>query len=286
MSEGNVPLNDIYEYDDFRELISDWLADSKGRSQRKLAKAIGLAPSTLSQVLKEDSAAPRRLPARAFEPLCELLKLDDQESRFIVALIDHGQALDEDERARSWERVSAIRSFQFGRGLTDRQYELFSEWHNAAIMELAHCNGFRAEPEWIASTLVPPISITQARKALQLLKKLRLLVPDPVSGLRPAQGMVIDNEWGSAKARKAAMGRLHRAVLGRAAEVIDEMTSEERLLITATIAVDDDDMEKVRARVLAAVQDAFEIGTGAANARNRVIQVGLQVFPLSVKTDE
>ncbi len=278
-------MPDIFEYEDFRAYLAEWLGGRKGRSQRRLAQDLGLAPSTLSQVLNADSATPRRLPERSFEPLCELLELDPQEARYLVALIEYGQAQSDEERDSAHERMSAIRAFQFSRGMTDRQYELFSEWHHAAIHELAHCGGFRADPAWIAKTLVPPITEAEAAASLELLKDLRMLeVADDAAGLRPTAGMVVDNEWGTVTARRAAARKLHRMMLARAADALDEFSSDERLMIGATVAVADRDVERVRARLLAAIQDVLEIGSAAGDDRDRVVEVMFQFFPLSEQT--
>lgn len=275
-------MDDIYEYDDFRRFVADWLSAEKGRSLRKLSKAVGIAPSTLSQVIKLDSAAPRKLPVRAFDALCAALELDEQEARYLVALIEHRQLRDPGERAAAWDRAVAVRRFQYGKGISRRQYEVMSEWHHGAIAELAHCRQFEADPAWVAKTLVPPISTETAKRSLELLTDIGLLVPDPVRGLRPASGLVIDTEWADSETRKAAARRAHRWTLERAIEVIDEMDSDQRLLISATIAISSDDLPKLRDRTIAALQEAMEVGTGGGDARDRLVQVNLQVFPLSV----
>jgi len=277
-------VNDIYEYEDFRRYVSDWLGEKKGRSQRKLAKHLGLAPSTLSQVFKADSASPRRLPERVFPALCQLIDLDDQESRFLVAMIEYGQAITEAEAEQAFEKMSALLSFQFGRGMSDRQYELFSAWHHNAIHELAHCAGFRADPEWIAATLMPPITAAQAQSSLDLLAELGMLEPDDELGLRPAAGILIDNQWGTASSRREAARKHHRQMLARAADVMDELGPDERLVIGATVAVATVDVERARARLLAAVQEILEMSTGATSERDQVVEVMCQLFPLSRKT--
>lgn len=279
-------MDDIYEYDDFRRYIGDWLAAEPGRSLRKLSKAVGIAPSTMSQVIKVDSAAPRKLPVRALEPLCEALELDEQEARYLVALIEHRQLRDPGERAAAWDRAVAVRGYQYGKSLSVHQHEVMSEWHHAAIMEFAHCKQFKADPEWLAATLVPPIPVEAAARSLEILTELGLLVPDPTKGLRPSSGMVIDDTWGTSETRRASARRLHSWALRRAEQVMDEMSSDERLLLSVTVSIDHSDLDRLRARALAAAQEALEIGSSAGAKRDQLMQVNVQVYPLSREPSE
>jgi uncharacterized protein (TIGR02147 family) len=106
------------------------------------------------------------------------LGLDEDDARCFAALVDreHGATLSARRRANA--ALAAARAFHAARRLDDLTCRLFGEWYLQAIAELARCEGFRPDPEWIADVLRPRIAPADAESAIDTLCELGLLVRD------------------------------------------------------------------------------------------------------------
>jgi len=275
---------DVFDYDDFRLYVRAWIKQRRSRSQRRLAEVLGLSSSQLSQILNPSSRNPRRLGPGHAVALVDKLELEGPARTYMLALIELGSARDDAAREDAAARVAALKAFEFGRSLSTPQYRLFSAWHHLAIHELACCAGFRPEPDWIASTLVPSITPGQAAESLELLEELGLLERDESGALHPRSGIVVDNEGHRGDVQRRATRQLHHALLARAVSALDDFGPDERLMNGACFAVARDDLPHLRRRLLSCVQEALEIGASGGDRRDAVFQVLVQLFPLSGPT--
>jgi hypothetical protein len=102
-------------------------------------------------------------------------------------------------------------------------FAVMSDPQIGAVFELARCEGWRDDPEWIGRSLQPPISSEEAAAALRALTSMGALVPDDDGNLRIsrvqwATGHVVVDDVAN-----LAVDRLHRTLLARAPEVLDKV---------------------------------------------------------------
>ncbi len=150
-----------------------------------------------------------------------------------------------------------------------------AHWYIPAIRELAARPDFRADPAWIAAILVPAISKARAKKALEVLFRLNLLVEGDDGLVRRADALVSTGE----QTRSIHMARFHREMLERAVQAL-EMPSTEREISSVTLCMGPEGLAKLKEatrsfrRALLALEELE--GDPA-----QVYQVNLQLFPLS-----
>jgi uncharacterized protein (TIGR02147 family) len=126
--------------------------------------------------------------------------------------------------------------------------------------------------------LSPPISAREAKQALSVLGELGLLVRDASGRLQQADPLL---ETGQGPLGHHVVS-FHRAMLERAAEALDRVPREEREIASLTLCVSEERMRELKTQ-LERFQDELLQSYGADRDARRVVQVNLQMFPLSVK---
>lgn len=268
----------IFEYLDYRAFLGDWFAARKAAdkrySHRRFARRAGVSsPSLLSEVI----AGRRNLTTRTEEGFLRALALDHDSARFFTALVAYDQAATVEERNAAWQRVSASRRFREARPIADGLVRYLSCWYLPAVRELAHCDGFRGDPAWIARTLHPRITEAQARDALETLTSLGLLQADPRGRLRPCDvSLVTPHEVAG-----LAGHNYHQAMLARAAEALSTVDYRERHFCGVTVAVPRHALPKLKDELDAFQERLLELCDQQVDEAEQVFQLSLQLFPLS-----
>ena len=161
-----VERPDIYSFVDYRAYLVAWVDAGAGRpSFRTLARKAGCSPALLSAV----THGQRGLAPGTATALAAAMELTGDHLEYFLKLIAYEQAESRAARALAYERLVAIRTYRRARGLADSAWLIFTRWYIPAVAELTRCEGFRADSQWIASTLRPPITPEQAEEALEVL---------------------------------------------------------------------------------------------------------------------
>lgn len=276
-----APEPDVFAFDDFRAFLRAYYAHKKalgrGFSLRVFSRKAGL---TSSNYLKLVMDGDRNLSGEMAERFASACGLQGSAAEYFVALVALGQARGHAERERAYAQLKAYRRFKQVHPL-DGVYEAYhAHWYIPAIRELAARRDFRADPKWIASTLMPSITARKASQALTVLRKLGLLVEDESGALRQAHALVEtpDRPLGH------HVVRFHRAMMERAAEAIDLVPREQREIASLTLCLSSERLQKLKAH-LARVRDEILHEYTADAAAKRVVQVNFQLFPLSIEED-
>ncbi len=270
-----------YDYLDFRAFLRDWFKDRKGRpSMRGLSADVGCSVSQLSRVMN----ATRDLSEPHAEALATRIGVSAAERAYFLDLVEYEQGLTLATRREALDRVMVVRRFREARRITDRTYALLSRWYYADIAELARCDGFRADPVWIAQQLVPSITPDQAAEAIEALLDLGLLVRDGESIVAADGIWTTEHEVGVLSSVAAA--HQHRMMLDRAKDAIDGVPRAQRDLSTTTLPVSDALMTDIKLRIAQFQMEIMSLVAQDQRPRTHVVQLGVQLFPLSRPPDE
>lgn len=267
----------VFTYTDFRLFIKDRYRFIKSHDRtltyKKLGKIVGFSsPGFFTQIIQGKS----RLPAPMVDRLCRALGLTVKEQGYFKLLVEFGQT---DTHARKHELFKKLINNNTGaaRTLTPEQYVVFDKWYYTAIHELLHYYPFNGDYHAIARKLTPPISPSEAREAIALLLRLKLITKNErgvfvrsdaeslTTGFHPAS-VAINNYL------------LEMMKLGeRSIEICPE---DVRSLSTLTVSLSENgyhrlerELHEFRRRLLTlAKEDSFE---------DRCYQINLQMFPLT-----
>jgi uncharacterized protein (TIGR02147 family) len=191
-----------------------------------------------------------------------------------------GQAKTHAERERIYRRLKGFRRFRQVHPLDGELEAYYAHWYIPAIRELAARRDFRAEPRWIASTLMPAISTRQAVHALKVLRELGLLVSDERGELKQAHALV--------KTPDRPLGHhvvsFHRVMMERAAEALDIVPRAQREIASLTLCVSQAQLLALKEELAQFRNDLLHRYAAGEDAR-RVVQLNLQLFPLTVEEE-
>lgn len=275
----------VYDYLDFRAYLAAWFSAKKAAnprfSHRMFARRAGQkSPSLLHHVIE----GKRNLTPATVESFVQALRIGAAEGSFFGLLVDLGQAETDSERNRAWERIAATRRFREARKIEGAGFEYLSSWFYPAIRELAHRPDFRDDPEWIARTLRPKITAAKARKALDALLGVGMLVR--VDGaIRPAEASVVTPH----EVAGLAVHNYHHGMLDRAKEAIGAFEPDQRHFGGLTVAVPPSLVPRLKLEVAAFLERVLDLcdappadrDDAAPEAKDRVYQLNVQLFPLS-----
>jgi uncharacterized protein (TIGR02147 family) len=273
---------DIYAYLDYRVYLREWFAARKAAnprfSHRAFVRRAGRAsPSALLHVME----GKRDLSAQGVADFSRALGLRSEEAGFFAALVDLGQATHPDERARAWDRVSATRRFREARRLEGDGMEYLSAWYYPAVRELSLCDGFRAEPEWIAGHLRPKVTPAQARKALDLLLSMGLLERREDGSVIATQASVVTPH----EVAGLAAFNFHKAMCERGLHALSDFPYPERHYCAVTVAIPADLLPRLKQELDAFQERLLDLCDGDTRPKDRVFQANLQLFPLTTPVD-
>lgn len=274
-------LLDVFAYRDYRAFLAGYYekrkASKQGFSYAEFSQAAGLRSANyLKLVIDGDRNLGPEL-ARRFGEACGLR---DDALDYFCALVRFGQAKSADEREALYKTLQSFRRFRATHRLDQAQSAYHSQWYIPAIYELAARLDFDENPRWLARTLLPPISAKEATQALQVLVQLGLLVRDAQGRLSQADAVVETPEGPLGH----QVAQFHRMMLQRAAEAIDRVPREEREIGALTLCVSEARMHELKAELEAVRLRLLERYMKDENPE-RVVQVNLQMFPLSAKKE-
>lgn len=268
-----------YATTDFRRFIADALA-AAGHTRKELAKALDRSEAWLSVVL----SGTRPLDPELVDRVATFLGLDPTGATYLAALVDTESASPRARRS-AWATIQATQRQLASTGLAREVALAYSRWYMPAILELALCEGFQADPAWIARTLNPQIDEGKAAEALTTLVRLELLVPNAEGRL----GRAAPDGWSPPELPPGdiseAIAALHTDMLGLATASVRGARFNERHLSSTVIAMREDRYEHVVARLRELERELAVLAAEGEQPPNRVYHLGVQLFPLSAFTD-
>jgi len=277
-----VDTPDIFQYLDYRKFLADWFTAKKKAnprfSHRAFARRAGQrSPSLLHHVIE----GKRNLTTTTTGSFCRAMGLTREECAFFGWMVELARAKSPEKRNQAWKRLSSARRFREARHLEGEGFRYLSHWYYPAIRELAHRPDFRDDPEWIAHTMRPKITLRQARTALEALLSMQLLVKGDDGRVIPAEASVVTPH----EVAGLAVYNYHLAMLNRASDALANVRSDERHYGAVTVAVPGNLVPKLKQEIAAFQEHILDLCDSASDPAERVYQFNLQLFPLSASEE-
>ena len=269
---------DLFSTLDYRGHLAAWFAWKKSQnprfSHRMFARMAGQkSPSLLKAVIDGQ----RNLTPATREAFADAMKLSGGQRAFFADLVALDQATTDDARNAAWARISATRRFREARQIDGEAFRFFSHWYYVAVYELAKRPDFDEAPAWVARTLRPRLTVSQARRALTELQNLGLLVRSAEGRLVPSDASVVTPQ----EVEGLAVHNYHRGMIGLAGDAVTAFGPEERHLLGVTVAVPAGLLPTLKAELNAMQARLLDLCDAAEGTPERVVQLNLQLFPLS-----
>ncbi|MBD3241416.1 MAG: TIGR02147 family protein [Chitinivibrionales bacterium] len=268
-------MPDIYDYLDYRAFLRDAYQARKKRNSafsfRYISRRVGLSASTLVRIFKGE----RSLSERAIGPMAVVLRLDESRAAYFEALVRYCQARGVHDRQLHYAALLPHARSK-ARLLLSDHFELFTTWYCTAIRELLHHFAFTGDYRALANKLAPAVTAAQARHAVALLKRLKLVAADSRGRLRPTdKAITVGEEW-----RSQAIAAFQKATIALAGEAIERFPPEQRDISTVTVNLSKRGLALAKERIRALRKEVLQIER-TEERPDAVYQVNLQLFPLS-----
>jgi uncharacterized protein (TIGR02147 family) len=267
---------DVFDYLDYRAYLGDFYRERKERtafSYRAFSRRAKLRSPNYLKLVVDGVRNLTPAMAKRFAAACGL---EEQAALFFCELVTFGQAGSIDERNDSYTRLRSFRQYRQAHQLQIAQDEYHSRWYLPAIRELALAHDFRPDPEWIAARLVPKIRVTEAKFALDILKKLGLLVPAPGGGLQQGTSLVSTG----AETASLHMVNFHRTMMLLASESLERISHDRRDISSVTLCLGPEGLEMIKRAIVRFRRELLELSE-LEKSPEQVVQVNFQLFPLS-----
>lgn len=271
----------VYATNDYRRFLREELK-RQGKTSAQLGESIKRSKAYVSLVL----SGARKLDPEVVPSVNELLGMDEDEARYFAALVD----LESDSpRARS-NAAAVVKSRSkhhevSGKFDDEDAVAFYQKWYVASVFELVACDGFLADPRWIAATMFPPITVEQAEEALAVLRRLERIEDDGNGSVRQRSKV----HWSPVelpvgRASEIAL-EAHRTALALAAEGLAEFRHNERYMAFISSAMTEERYHAVMTRLKEMMLELVDLAAQPEENPNRVFHLGVQLFPLSLYTD-
>lgn len=278
-----MSLPSVFAYLDHRAFLDDWFKAKKRQdpatSYSTFAAAAGCSRSALANVL-----GGVRLPRpQTLDAFARAMELTPSERNYLGLLVELEGAQEAGDRARVMDRILSSERYRQTDRLEARPEgavsRFLASWVLPAIAELARLPGFRPDPAWIAKTLHPPIDEAEARRALDTLQDLGLLVIG-------ADGAVTRHalrfETGSETATEA-VAVFNRDVVSGLLRDLDTSLHASQHVLTSTVLLPTTSVPEVKARLNTLMGQIAGMGDDPAALAGpaRIFQISVQLVPLT-----
>ena len=271
----------VFSYLDARRFLADYYAAKKsqvsGFSYRAFSRRAGIkSPNYLKLVVDGQRNLTPQM-AHRFGAACGL---EGDELSYFLDLVAFTQAQGADEKAARYERLARFREHRAIHRMDIASGKYHAHWYIPAVRELAFRSDFRDEPDWVAKQMLPSISEDEAEEALAVLQELGLLTADADGRLRPSDALVSTGP----EVKGMHYVQYHRAMMKRASAALEELPNTERDISSVTLCLPPDGIQRMKERLQAFRRELLQMSANETDA-DQVVQVNLQMFPLSRRRD-
>ncbi|HKP95230.1 MAG TPA: TIGR02147 family protein [Fibrobacteria bacterium] len=271
-----IILTDIYAYLDYRKFLQDLYAEKKAKgkffSYRYLAQKTGLKSAGFFTWVLQGK---RNLSPHLVLKFAQAFKLNRQETGYFELLVSYNQARSHEERKHFFDRLICLKRTS-AKLVDSDQYEFYEKWYYSAVRELIGIQPFKDDFAKLARTVVPAITVSEAKKAVELLDRLSLIVRDEDGYYQRKDSTISTGQ--SWKSLAIANFQIQSFDLGR--QALDRFGKAERDMSTMTLSCSQATFDAIRERLKALRLEFAEMAKNDSGA-DRVLQCNFQVFPLS-----
>lgn len=279
---NNEPLRsdvDIFNFTDYREYLKAYYQGMKNSrnyfSFRYFSKIAGLGGKNYFQMVM---VGKRNLSLVTIAKFTQALKLSKKEGAYFEAMVLYNQAENELDKDRYFTELIALRPQTKLEGLTQDQFEYLTNSLYVTIRELSAMPEFQEDIKWIQNNLRSFAKLSEIRQALEVLKRLQLLIPDPTTGkLKHSGNTLITPEHGES----LEMLNYHRQVLNQTKEALMNIPFDQRDISSMTIPIPSSLIPAIKEVIAKAREEIAHLVNRSSRDYHEVFQINVQFFPVT-----
>jgi uncharacterized protein (TIGR02147 family) len=268
-------INSIYQYLDYRNFLTDWFKEKKKKnprySIRAFARSLKLNAGTVTRILQ----GKRNISKKVITRIIEHFKLRQKEAEYFELLVIFNQSKKAEEKRIYYERIMNFLKVNHKK-IEAGQYEYFNQWYNIAVREILNFYPFDGDFSTLAKFLEPRIKPGQAKNAVKLLEKLRLIKKNKKGTYRLSDSFITTGE----KWKGTAIHAFQMAMAELGKKSLDRFPKGERDISTLSLGLSPQGLARIR-EVLKETRKQIMAISKSEKKVNRAYQLNFHLFPLS-----
>lgn len=260
---------------DYRAYLREWMEERRQQggpmSYRWLAQRLDLDPGFLVNIV----LGRKHIPESALPALIRVLKLRGRHAVYLKKLVAFNRARSDVSIARTFAELSQIRDLSVT-ALSEKQYRYWMEWYYPAVRIYLLAQTFTGNYEELAANIDPPLTVKQAKEAIQILLDLDLVEWNKAKVLEPKQAFVSTGDaW-----QNGAIHRFQEQTLELARRSIYHHSGDDREISTLTLAIAHNDIPELQDMIREFREKILNWVSHRTEA-DQVVQINIAAFPLS-----
>jgi uncharacterized protein (TIGR02147 family) len=271
-------LPDIYKYLDYRHYLVD-LFDSLKQSDadlsfRSFARMASSSSPNFLQLIRDRKL---NISPAAVSVMAKSIKLSKKEELYFETIVAFDHAKTHEEKEKYFQRILRTREYGNIKELEKEKYQYWSRWYIPVVRQLVTTASSSNDPAWIASQIVPPITESQAKSAINLLLSLDLIRRDPATGRFIQTDSVVSTP---SEVMSVAAMRYHKDTIGLARDALERFPQNERDIRSVTLGIPAEGYGVIKERLESFWKELMMYAQTQDHVE-KVFQLNIQLFPLS-----
>ena len=269
-------MKPIFEYSDYRLFLRDYLLEARSRggilTYEELGRRVGFASKGfVTQIIQGKC----NIPKDKIRTFGRALGLKKKEQRYFELLVRFDQAKTHRAKNESFQKLTSRFKTRI-RHIGPDKYEFYRTWYYSAIRSLLAYHPFTGDYKNLAQQLTPAITPGQARKAVELLTRLSLIVIKEDGYYHLTDRILSTGD----SIGSIALANFQRATMDLAKEALERFQKPERDSSTLTLGLSKEGYRAASQKIAALRKDLLDIARFDRKI-DRVIQINLHAFPLT-----
>lgn len=267
----------IDEIGDYRDLLKQFYAQRKLElplySYKMMGQKLRLETSQIFRILNKEY----HLPTRCIPLAKELLNLTGRSGELFEILAAASRTRSKSEQDKLYQMAFALRDVE-SRKLSTNELQFLSKWWIPVVRSCIELHDGDADPDHIASRIVPTISRDQVVEALGILKELGFITKK-ASGYFSVSKIHFTSTGSD---RVQAIRRYQNQLFALGQNALASIAPSERNITTLMVSVDDDcfrDLQDMSCEFRRQIQKRVD----EVALPNRSMQVMISIFPVTQK---
>jgi uncharacterized protein (TIGR02147 family) len=269
------PKINVYNYTNFRDLLKDYYEIGKKSnpsfSYRSFLKKAGIAAVGIYHDIVNSR---NNLSKTLVFKFARAMGMNRNETEYFENMVNFNQAKSVEDKNLYFERMMRFYASKAYK-VESSQYAFYSKWYYSAIRELLAIGDFNDDPALIAKSLSPSIRPHEAKKALDVLMKIRLIKKSTRGYYKPQNAVITTGP----EVKSLNVANFQREMMGLAKEAIDRFPAKHRNISTLTININKADYPAIEAEIVGCRKKILAMAERSQEP-DRVYQVNFQMFPL------
>jgi len=266
----------IYDYTDYHSLLEEYYTYQKKINRSFSYRYFAVKAGVSASMFKDIIAGRRRLSIDIMQKYAAAMKLNPKETEYFGAVVQFVNSKLSDEKNLHFSRMQQLRGNSAIKFIDKGQYEFFRCWYHSALREMVTLPDFREDYEWIARRCSPRITAAQAKKSIELMLQLEVLVRNG-EGKLELTNEVISSEY---EMKSFILRNYHAEMIGLAKEALERFETNEREISSLTLGVSQKSYLQIKERIRMFKQEILTMVIEDTTDSEIVCQCNFQLFPL------